>query len=658
MEASKGIAVGRVLKWLGIVLGVLVLLIVGAFAMLETSWARDFVAKRASAALGREVRIDENFDIDWSLTPKIRAGGIHLANTDWAGGGDMADIGAVEVTLDLRRLIGGTIAIPQLTVIDPKLNLARDAQGAANWDFPSLQGDPPQEGDGSPNLPEIGHIEVRGGEVAYRDDGLNIQVASTVNTERNEQGEDRVRMVADGNYANEPFHLDATTGTFLAVRDRQTPFPVRAEATVGTTKTIIDGTLTDPQELAGMDIGVDIKGQDLSDLFPIVGFPAPSTPPFDVTGRLERHGKVWSFTDAAGKVGDSDIGGEIRMDLGHERPKVTGNLTSKNLDYKDLAGFVGAPPPASEGETRSSKQEQQAQKLEEEGRIIPDTPINVEMLKKVDVEMRYHADRLLVPNVPAGAMDARIIVSDGRAKIEPVRMNVAGGKAGGIIQVDAQEKPPAIEMDLEMRALDLARFFKGTQFAEDMGGTFGGKLKLKGNGDTVRSMLASSNGQLSVVMEGGKVSNLIIEVLGIDVAQALGFVLTEDEPVAVRCVVADLGITDGQVKSNALVFDNTDSNVTGEATANLKNEAFKVSLLAHPKDFSPLSVRTPVGAQGTFANPHVAVDPTQAIARGAAAVALGVFLTPLAAIIPLLDPGEGKDSPCNALLNNAAKRAD
>ena len=194
---------------------------------------------------------------------------------------------------------------------------------------------------------------MRGGEVEYRDDGLNIQVASTVNTERNEQGEDRVRMVADGKYADEPFHLDATTGTFLALRDRQTPFPVRAEATVGSTRTVIDGTLTDPQELAGMDIGVDIKGQDLSDLFPIVGFPAPSTPPFDVTGRLERHGKVWSFTDAKGRVGDSDIGGEISMDLGQERPKVTGNLSSRNLDYEDLAGFVGAPPPVDEGETRT-----------------------------------------------------------------------------------------------------------------------------------------------------------------------------------------------------------------------------------------------------------------------------------------------------------------
>ena len=455
-----------------------------------------------------------------------------------------------------------------------------------------------------------------------------------------------------------PFHLDATTGTFLALRDRQTPFPVHAEATCRHHQ---DSGRRLPDRSAGTGrhgYRVDIKGQDLSDLFPIIGFPAPSTPPFDVSGRLERHGKVWSFTNAEGRVGDSDIGGEIRMDLGQERPKVTGNLSSHNLDYKDLAGFVGAPPAVDkEGETRSPRQEKQARKLEAEGRVIPDTPINVEMLKKVDVEMRYHADKLLVPHVPAGAMDARIIVNDGRAKVEPVRMNVAGGKAGGIIQVDAQEQPPAIEMDLEMRALDLAKFFKGTRFAEDMGGTFGGKLQLKGNGDTVRSMLASSNGQLSVVMEGGKVSNLIVEVLGLDVAQALGFALTKDEPV--RCAVRrrrsghqgrDHEVQCAGVRQHGQQRHGR-SDGQPEERAHSKSKCWPI-----PKDFSPLSVRTPVGAQGTFANPHIAIDPSQAIARGAASVALGVLLTPLAAIIPLLDPGEGKDSPCAELVNQAQKR--
>ncbi len=646
---------GRVLKWVGIVIGVLLLLVVGALLMLETSWARDLVARQASAALGREVTIDENFDIDWSLTPRIRAGGIHVANADWAGDKNMADIGAVEVTIDLRRLIGGTISIPEVKLIDPKINLARNAEGTGNWDFPNLQSDPPQEGDGSPDLPEIGHIDIQGGEVAYRDEALDIDVASTVNTERNEQGEDRVRMVADGRYADEPFHLDATTGTFLALRDRQTPFPVHAEATVGSTRTVVEGSLTDPQQLAGMDITVDVRGQNLADLFPIIGFPSPATPPFNVSGRLERQGQVWSMTDAEGRIGDSDIGGEVRIDLGHERPKITGNLSSRNLDYDDLAGFVGAPGGTGEGETASPDQIELARRLEQEGRVIPDTPINVEMLTAADVEMRYHADRLLVPNVPAGELDARLIVENGRARLEPVRLQVAGGKAGGIIQVDGQEKPPAIEMNLEMRALDLARFFRGTQFAEDMGGTFGGKLQLKGNGDTVRSMLGSSNGQMSVVMEGGKVSNLILEVIGFDVAEALGFVLSEDESVGVRCVVADLGITDGMVKSNALVFDTEDTNVTGEAFANLKNEQFDIEMLAHPKDPSPLSARTPVGAEGTFANPQITVDPTAAVARGAAAIALGVFLTPLAALIPLLEPGEGQDSPCGQLLRQAGQ---
>jgi uncharacterized protein involved in outer membrane biogenesis len=207
-----------------------------------------------------------------------------------------------------------------------------------------------------------------------------------------------------------------------------------------------------------------------------------------------------------------------------------------------------------------------------------------------------------------------------------------------------------------MRALELAQLFKETQFAQDMGGTFGGRLKLKGNGATLRSMLASSNGEASMVMGGGKVSALIIELVGLDIAEALGFALSEDQPVAVRCMVGDFGIKDGYVKSRAMVFDTTDTNVTGEAWANLKDETFDVKMLAHPKDMSPLSVRTPVGMAGTFADPHVSIDASGALARGAAAVALGALLTPLAALIPLIETGGGEDSPCAALINNANQR--
>ena len=116
------------------------------------------------------------------------------------------------------------------------------------------------------------------------------------------------------------------------------------------------------------------------------------------------------------------------------------------------------------------------------------------------------------------------------------------------------------------------------------------------------------------------------------------------------------------MKSNALVFDKRDSNVTGEATANLKNDNSKVEMLAHPKDFSPLIRRDSRLQMFREKEPSpIRISPSTlsgAIARGAAAVALGVLLTPLAAIIPLLDPGEGKDSPCAALLNQAQSGSD
>ena len=110
------------------------------------------------------------------------------------------------------------------------------------------------------------------------------------------------------------------------------------------------------------------------------------------------------------------------------------------------------------------------------------------------------------------------------------------------------------------------------------------------------------------------------------------------------------------MKSNALVFDNTDSNVTGEATANLKNEQFKVEMLAHPKDFSPLSVRTPVGAEGTFADPHIAIDPVTGHRAGSGRGGSRRAPDPVGGHNPAAGPWEGKDSPCAALLNQAQKR--
>jgi hypothetical protein len=63
-----------------------------------------------------------------------------------------------------------------------------------------------------------------------------------------------------------------------------------------------------------------------------------------------------------------------------------------------------------------------------------------------------------------------------------------------------------------------------------------------------------------------------------------------------------------------------------------------------------LSARSPLNVTGTFKDPSFTPDVKALAARGGAAVLLGTLLTPLAALIPLIEWGPGKDSDCSGLI--------
>ena len=68
-----------------------------------------------------------------------------------------------------------------------------------------------------------------------------------------------------------------------------------------------------------------------------------------------------------------------------------------------------------------------------------------------------------------------------------------------------------------------------------------------------------------------------------------------------------------------------------------------------------LSARSPLFARGTFKSPKFSPDMKRVATRTGAAVVLGPLLTPLAALLPLIETGSGKDSDCADLLAHLNK---
>jgi uncharacterized protein involved in outer membrane biogenesis len=162
-------------------------------------------------------------------------------------------------------------------------------------------------------------------------------------------------------------------------------------------------------------------------------------------------------------------------------------------------------------------------------------------------------------------------------------------------------------------------------------------------------------------MGGGQINALIIEALGLDLGEIIGVLVAGEEEkesgmVPVQCFVSRFDVQDGVMKTKALVLETSDSTVTGSGTIDLGKEAMDLRLLAHPKDASVLTASTPVALKGTFRDPKVEVVSEELEKKRLAALALGVVLPVIGAIIPFIETGDAEGVNCAALMQ-AAKRA-
>lgn len=107
------------------------------------------------------------------------------------------------------------------------------------------------------------------------------------------------------------------------------------------------------------------------------------------------------------------------------------------------------------------------------------------------------------------------------------------------------------------------------------------------------------------------------------------------------------------MRAKNIVFDTGPVLVTGKGTVNLGTERMNFEFQGHNKKFRLARVLLPVTVKGPLTAPKPGIEPGAALAQGGGAVALGSFLSPLAAVLPFIDPGLAKDANCATLLAEA-----
>ncbi|NTZ84789.1 AsmA family protein [Burkholderia metallica] len=469
-------------------------------------------------------------------------------------------------------------------------------------------------------------------------------------------------LKVDGRYKNVPISGTGKVGGVLAIEDTSRPFPLQADVKAGDTRLALVGTLTDPRHLASLDLRLWLQGTSMSHLYQLTGITLPDTPAYATEGRLignfKPNASTFRYENFNGRVGGSDLRGTLTWAQREPRPKLSGELVSNLLQFSDLAPVIGA-------DTAASKAKRGDTTRQPPDRVLPVATFRTERWSAIDADVKFTGRKLIKSaQLPITNLYTHILLQDGVLSLEPLQFGVAGGTLATNAHLDGSRTPLKGRFTLAARHLKLKQLFPTQKVMQTALGEINGDASLSATGNSPAALAGTSTGEVKALITNGRISLLLMEAAGLNVANVVYEKLFGTRDVNINCAAIDFVANDGMLEPRVFALDTDDALINVDGPINLRDESIDLKIHPHTKGFRIFSLRSPLYAKGTFKNPKVGVDAGALALRAGAMVGLGL-INPFAALIPLIAPSNNRDVPCSELFGqmkaqaaqNAAKKA-
>lgn len=517
----------------------------------------------------------------WSLTPTVTLKGVAVPQASWAGEGNVATIESANIRFSALPLLIGRTRILSAEIDGMALLLARDKDGRKSWSAEH----PDEMKKGSANSgegPQIRTLVIRNATISYDDAVQDRRAEGTIVSD-----DAGFIIEGDGFIHGNPVRLIAR-GAPVVGGAYGKPWPFRAEIIGDAVGMIMDGEMETPLSFGRFTAKATAHGDNLSLIDAIIEAGLMETQPVTLAGDVIRASPDWIIRNLTGKVGRSDIAGEVIVKKG-PRTFVDGKLTSQQFDFDDLSSDEGMRK-AAEKRVRVGE------------RIFPDTAIDLDEVDDTDGRLEFSVEELLWKgSSPFQSMQGVITVDHQLLTVRPLEVGLKNGVMTGDIVIDQRNgaDEPTLDFTLETGDARFADFFPGG----GVDGALKGHIKLAGTGDTVRKAIGKSTGSVALVTTDGVIPRNTASMLGQDVGR--GLTADEDKDAALRCIVARLDVTDGKAAAGPVLIDTSRALTTARGGIDFDSEALNLSLHGVPKISSVVRLEGDIPVAGTIKAPDI-----------------------------------------------------
>lgn len=507
-----------ILKWLFIVGGLLVVLVVAAALIIpqfiDIKKYKPVIEEKVAAATGRTFSVGDDMDVSIFPWVGVKLTDIHLGNPKGYARNDMVSVKHFEVRLKVMPLLSKQIEVKTFVLDSPVIYLEKQKKGAANWLGIGQAGTAPEktpkakpDATGKTGLPiaslQVDQFSIVNGQLIYNDKaaGTEKQI-SDFNLELADISLDSPISVKFGAKVDgKPISLAGTAGPIGKEPGKGTMSIDFQFNALDEMEVKIEGQLTDPSPTPQFDMTIDVASFSPRKLMKTINqpFPVKTADPsvldaVSLKTRIKGSPKNVVISEGQMVLDDSKLDFNATAKE-FNKPSLVFDV---NLDQIDLDRYLPEPPPKSE-----KPKEQPAPKTEKKKTDY--TP-----LRKLVLDGQIKAGKIKAHGALIEKLNVHVTAKNGIIKVDPFGLELYQGKVASVLGVDVTTAEPKTSLALNASGIQVGPLLKDALEKEVIEGTFKADLDLTMQGDAPARIKQTLNGKGGLLFNDGA-------IIGIDI---------------------------------------------------------------------------------------------------------------------------------------------
>jgi AsmA protein len=613
----------KVLKWIGIVIGILVVLVIVALLVVprfvDINKYKPKLESMVSESTGRSFSIGG--DIDLTLFPwaGVSLSDMHLGNAKGFKEKDFASVEDFEVRVKLLPLIFKDVQVKRFIVKRPRIALEKDKAGRGNWED-LVKARPKKEGEEEPgpdkelSLPiknlEVGEFAITSGEFVWIDHQKDTERRLTeVNLSLDTVSPDQpIGLELSARLNGQPIEIDGEVGPLgRPLGEGKVPILVNVRA-LDALVAKLQGFVAELAREPHFSIEMEVEPFSPRKLAEAVGVnlserikDPEALKEMSLRTNIAGTSKAVSAKDGILKLDESTLNFDFDA-KDFERPVLAFTL---DLDRIDMDRYF---PPSAKGE----KKEKPAPTPEKEPAEKPDYTA----LRRVVMDGTVRIGQLTARGATASDVKLKIKAKNGIIRVDPLSMNLYEGSLAGNVTLNVQEDVPKFKTAQKLAHVQAGPLLKDLGYTDKLEGVMDFDTDISAKGTLSEEIKETLTGSGEFAFTDGAIVGFDIAQMFRNLGAALGVAQKEKPRTEFSELKGNFTIENGLVNNPNTTLNSPLLRVLGKGKVDLPGETINyrvepkaVATLEGQGDTSERSgLLVPVVISGTFSDPKFRAD--------------------------------------------------